>query len=120
MGYDDTAKALYKWSIKNKDSGTTTPLLTQQINDLLDNLTIPYILPDGVPDYTRGINLPSPDSEMGGAGPVLGAIPLADMTADFIRSLNQEESAEVLVQEIFDNVAAMSDEEMDDLFAARM
>jgi len=103
MGYDDTAKAWYKWSIENKDSGTTTPLLTQQINDLLDNL--------GWADYSEGINLPSPDTEMGGAGPILGAIPLADMTADFISSLNQEESAEVLVKEIFDDVAAMSEEE---------
>jgi hypothetical protein len=103
MGYDDTAKAWYKWSIENKDSGTTAPLLTQQINDLLDNL--------GWADYSEGVNLPSPDTEMGGAGPILGAIPLADMTADFIRSLNQEESAEVLVKEIFDDVAAMSDEE---------
>ena len=103
LGHDDTAKAWYKWSIENKDRGTTSPLLIQQINDLLDNL--------GVPDFTEGVNLPSPDSEMGGAGPILGAIPLADMTADFIRSLNQEESAEVLVKEIFDNVAAMSDEE---------
>ena len=103
LGHDDTAKAWYKWSIENKDRGTTSPLLTQQINDLLDNL--------GTPDFTESVNLPSPDSEMGGAGPILGSIPLADMTADFISSLNQEESAEVLVKEIFDDVAAMSDEE---------
>lgn len=103
LGHDDTAKAWYKWSIENKDRGTTSPLLIQQINDLLDNL--------GVPDFTESVNLPSPDTEMGGAGPILGAIPLADMTADFISSLNQEESAEVLVKEIFDDVAAMSEEE---------
>ena len=103
LGHDDTAKAWYKWSIENKDRGRTSPLLTQQINDLLDNM--------GVPDFSEGVNLPSPDSEMGGAGPILGAIPLADMTADFIRSLNQQESAEVLVKEIFDDVASMSEEE---------
>lgn len=95
FGYEDLAKDLYKLSIKNKDRGTSSPLLSQQINDLLDSY--------GWADYSEGVNLPSSDTEMSGAGPVLGAIPLADTAANFIRFLSREKSdTDTLTTSAFD------------------
>jgi hypothetical protein len=76
LGYEDLAKGWYQWSIKNQDRGSTSPLLTQQINDMLDVL--------GVPDFSEGVNLPEKDKT---------AKQLVTEIFDDVASMSDEEKA---------------------------
>lgn len=95
LGYEDLAKGWYQWSIKNQDRGSTSPLLTQQINDMLDVL--------GVPDFSEGVNLPEKDKT---------AEQLVTEIFDDVASMSDEEKAAKI--EELKAVAAKYKESKDD------
>ena len=82
LGFEDTAKALYEYGIKNRNAGSETPLWSETINNWLDSV--------GVADFTEGKNLPTKE-------------PKSDEV--------QTNTAKAAVEEIFKNVANMSAEE---------